>query len=107
MLLHTMGHHVDYAINATAAVDLAVLMKPEVIFLDLLLPDGHGADVCIKLRSHSALREIRIFAVTASNRVLDLHLALDAGCNDVLRKPVLPDTYERLITGGLSRRKLR
>ena len=95
------------AINATAAVDMAISMKPDVIFLDLLLPDGHGADVCVKLRSHPLLREIRIFAVTASNRMLDHQLALDAGCDDVLRKPVLPDTFERLINGGLSRRKLR
>jgi CheY-like chemotaxis protein len=107
MLFQTMGHQVDYAINAAVAVDMAVSMKPDVIFLDLLLPDGHGADVCRKLRSHSVLRQIRIYGVTASIRVLDHQLALDAGCDDVLRKPVSPETFERLITGGLSRRKLR
>jgi CheY-like chemotaxis protein len=107
MLFQTMGHQVEYAINAHAAVDLAVSMKPDVIFLDLLLPDGHGADVCLKLRSHSVLRKIRIYGVTASIRVLDNQLAIDAGCDDVLRKPVSPDTFERLIHGGMSRRKLR
>ena len=107
MLLHTAGHHVDYAINATAAVDMAVSMRPDVIFLDLLLPDGHGANVCSELRRHSVLAGARIFGVTASSRMLDYQLALEAGCDDVLRKPVSPETYERLIAGGMHRRKLR
>jgi len=107
LLFHTMGHHVDYAINATAAVDMAVSMKPDVIFLDILLPDGHGATVCRELRRHSVLSRTRIFGVTASGQMLDHQLALDAGCNDVLRKPVSAETYERIINGGLTRRKLR
>jgi len=107
LLFHAMGHHVDYAINATAAADIAVSMKPDVIFLDLLLPDGHGADVCKKLRKHSALSKTRIFGVTASSRMLDHQLALDAGCDDVLRKPISPEVYERLIAGGMHRRRLR
>jgi CheY-like chemotaxis protein len=107
LLFQTMGHHVDYAINATAAVDMAISMKPDLIFLDLLLPDGHGAEVAEALRQHSALSKARIFGVTASNRMMDHQMALDAGCDDVLRKPVSAETYERLINGGMSRRKLR
>ena len=107
LLFHTMGHHVDYAINATAAVDMAVSMKPDLIFLDLLLPDGHGANVCRELRRHSVLNGTRVFGVTASGQMLDHQLALDAGCNDVLRKPVSSETYERIINGGQTRRKLR
>lgn len=107
LLFHTMGHHVDYAINGTAAVDMATAMKPDVIFLDVLLPDGHGSDVCRELRKHSVLNKTRIFGITASNRMLDHQLALDAGCDDVLRKPVSPETYERLIAGGANRRELR
>jgi len=107
LLLHTMGHHVDYAINGTAAVDLAARMKPDVVFLDLLLPDGHGAKVCEEMRKRPELKHTRIFGVTASPRMIDHQLALDAGCDDVLKKPVSPATYERLIAGGANRRKLR
>lgn len=107
LLFHTMGHHVDYAINAAAAIDMAISMKPDVIFLDILLPDDHGASVCRELRGHSVLSKARIYGVTGSGRMMDLQLALDAGCDDVLRKPVSPDTYERLIGGGMHRRKLR
>lgn len=107
LLLHTMGHHVDYAINATAGIDMALSMEPDVIFLDILLPDDHGAGVCRELRTHPALSKTRIFGVTASPRMMDHQLALDAGCEDVLRKPVSAATYERLIAGGMSRKKLR
>ena len=107
LLFDTMGHHVDYAINATAAVGLAQRFQPDVIFLDLLLPDDHGAAVCRELRALPELKQTRIIAVTSSSRMLDHQLALDAGCDDVLRKPVSPDTYERLIAGGMCRRKLR
>lgn len=107
MLFDTMGHHVDYAINATAAIDLAQRFQPDVIFLDLLLPDEHGAGVCRELKALPALKQTRIIAVTASSRMLDHQMALDAGCDDVLRKPVSPETYERLIAGGMCRRKLR
>jgi CheY-like chemotaxis protein len=107
LLLGTTGHHVDYAINATVAVDLARRQQPDIVFLDLLLPDGHGADVCRELRRCPELSKTRIIGVTASSRMLDHQLALDAGCDDVLRKPVAPGIYERLIAGGMCRRKLR
>jgi CheY-like chemotaxis protein len=107
LLFHAMGHHVDYAINATAAVGMAVQMRPDIIFLDILLPDGHGANVCTEMRAHSALKNARIIGVTASSRMIDHQLALDAGCDDVLRKPVATRVYERIIAGGATRRQLR
>lgn len=107
LLLHTMGHHVDYAINGTAAIGMAVRMQPDIIFLDILLPDDHGAGVCTELRKHSALNSTRIIGITGSTRMMDHQLALDAGCLDVLRKPIPPEVYERIIAGGATRRKLR
>src|ERR1051326_3826649 len=69
LLFRDMGHLVDYAINATAAIDVAVAMKPDVVFLDLLLPDGHGAEVATEIRKHPELRGTRIYGVTASTRL--------------------------------------
>jgi CheY-like chemotaxis protein len=107
LLFQSMGHHVDYAINGTVAVELAVKMRPDIVFLDLLLPDGHGARVCSEMRKRPELKNARIFGISASPRMIDHQLALDAGCDDVLRKPVPPDTFERLIAGGMSRHALR
>ena len=107
LLFETMGYAAEYAINATTAVGMATRFRPDVIFLDLLLPDGHGSKVCKELRACPELANTRIFGISASNRMINYQLALDAGCTDVLRKPVSAATFERLIAGGMSRRKLR
>lgn len=107
LLFTTMGYPVEYAINGTSAVGMATRFRPDVIFLDLLLPDGHGAKVCKELRACPELADVRIFGITASSRMMDHQRALDAGCTDVLRKPVSAATFERLIDGGMSREQLR
>jgi hypothetical protein len=107
LLFQSMGHHVDYAINATAALALAERMNPEIVFLDLLLPDDHGAGVCTALRRNAELAKTTIIGITGSTRMMDLQVALDAGCDDVLRKPIAPCVYERILAGGATRRKLR
>ena len=107
MMFNAMGYPCDYAINGTVAAEMAAKYKPDIVFLDLLLPDGHGATICREIRSLPELKNTRIFAISASSRMLDYQRAIDAGCDDVLRKPVSPETFERLISGGMSRRKLR
>ena len=107
LMFDVMGYHCDYAINATVAAEIAAAYQPDVIFLDLLLPDGHGSQICAEMRTFAQLKSTRIFGITASTRLIDHQRALDAGCDDVLRKPVAPAVFERLINGGLSRRKLR
>jgi len=99
LLFDVMGHHVDYAINAIVAVELATRFKPDVVILDLLLPDGHGAQVCRQIRLNPELRTTRIYGITGSENEGDRKRALEAGCDEVLRKPVSVDTLERLVTG--------
>jgi CheY-like chemotaxis protein len=107
MMFNTMGYACDYAINGTVAAEMAEKYRPDIVFLDLLLPDGHGATICREIRGLAGLKETRIFAISASSRMIDYQRAIDAGCDDVLRKPVSPATFERLISGGMNRRKLR
>jgi CheY-like chemotaxis protein len=97
MLFDVMGHHVDYAINAIVAIDIAARFKPDVIILDLLLPDGHGAQVARQIRMNPELAGTRIVGMTGSKDEKDRLRAIEAGCDEVLLKPVSPDTFERLI----------
>jgi CheY-like chemotaxis protein len=76
MLFDTMGHQVDYAINATVVIDLAQRFQPDIVFLDLLLPDDHGAEFAGELRALPELKQTRIIAVTASSHMLDHQIAL-------------------------------
>jgi CheY-like chemotaxis protein len=97
LLFDVMGHHVDYAINAIVAIDIAARFKPDVVILDLLLPDGHGAQVARQIRMNPELARTRIVGITGSKDEKDVRRALEAGCDEVLLKPVDPDTFERLI----------
>jgi DNA-binding response OmpR family regulator len=94
----SMGHKVEYAINAIVAVHVAHRFLPEFVFLDLRLPDGHGAEVARQLRLNPHLSKTRIYAVTGSPAWDDWKRALAAGCEDVLVKPVATDVLERLVT---------
>src|SRR5206468_4263077 len=63
-LLKDDGHHVDFAINATVALDLARRIQPDVILLDIGLPDGDGLKVCALMRLSPSLKKARIIAIT-------------------------------------------
>jgi CheY-like chemotaxis protein len=97
LLFDVMGHQVDYAINAIVAVDIAARFKPDVVVLDLLLPDGHGAQVARQIRLNPELARTRIYGITGSKHESDRRQALEAGCDEVLLKPIPPETFERLL----------
>ena len=101
VLFASMGHRVDYAINGIVALDVAHRFLPEFVFLDLKLPDAHGADVARQLRRNPALAAARIIAITASGRAEDHALALRGGCETVLMKPVPSSAFEALLAGHL------
>jgi CheY-like chemotaxis protein len=100
VLFSGMGHRVEYAINAIVALDVAHRFLPEFVFLDLKLPDAHGADVARQLRRNPQLATTRIYAITASDDEADRKRAMEAGCEAVLVKPVEAKVFETLISGG-------
>ena len=100
VLFGGMGHRVEYAINAIVALDIAHRFLPEFVFVDLKLPDAHGADVARQLRRNPQLAATRIYAITASDDEADRKRALAAGCEAVLVKPVEPQVFETLISGA-------
>lgn len=78
------GHRVLEATTASEAILLATSHLPELILLDLGLPDGDGVDVCKKLREWS---RVPILVVSARGFEDDKVAALDAGADDYLTKP--------------------
>jgi CheY-like chemotaxis protein len=100
LLFAGMGHKVEYAINAIVAVEIAHRFLPEIVFLDLKLPDAHGADVARQLRGNPKLAGTRIYAVTGSRQEEDRKRALASGCEAIFAKPVDTGVFETLIAGG-------
>lgn len=97
LYLQSMGHKVDYAINGYAGLDVAMRFRPDVVFVDLRLPDVDGATVAREIRNEPRLRSVRVFAITGSVQQDDWDRALEAGCEQVFIKPVDPDVLIALL----------
>lgn len=88
--LRRAGHQVVMAADGLAAVEQAQTVIPDLMILDLMLPELHGFYVCEAIRRHPSTRHIPIIMLTAwasdSSRVL----GLEFGADDYLTKPFSP-----------------
>ena len=83
------------ALNLDQARELSALLDPDLILLDLYMPDGNGMDLLRELRGEG--REVDVILITAARHAGDVQKALRAGAFDYLIKPVVFNKY------GLSR----
>ena len=87
--LATDGFLVIDAVDGEAGIDKAKQFEPDAIVLDLMLPGINGFNVARILRGHETTRNTVIVAVTALTSVRLQNMALEAGCDSCLLKPVL------------------
>lgn len=83
--LRSAGHNVARAADGATAMELAQQQPPDLVLLDLGLPDVDGVDVCRVLRL--AAPQSVIVVLTARSDEADVLVALDAGADDYLTKP--------------------
>lgn len=82
--LRRAGFRTELAASGAEAISLATACEPDVILLDLALPDIDGRDVCRRIRQAS---DIPIIMVTASGTVTDRVVGLELGADDYVVKP--------------------
>ena len=85
-LLEAFGYEVLEAVNGRQAVDIALLHHPDLILMDIMMPELDGFDATRALRRDNRTQAIPIIAVTAMEGAHQL--AIQAGANDYVRKPV-------------------
>lgn len=88
-IFHT-DHEVFMATSGAQALDFCHNAVPDLILLDVVMPDMDGLEVCRRLKSESATANIPIIFVTAQSDPLDETRALEAGGVDFIAKPVNP-----------------
>lgn len=86
--LEQAGYRVLPEKTATAALEVARRELPDLIVLDLLLPDQNGLAVCRTLRGAEETRGIPIIMVTSLDKTSDKVSGLDQGADDYMVKPV-------------------
>jgi two-component system, cell cycle response regulator DivK len=83
-------------VRARDGAELAALLSsppPDVVLLDLNLPDGSGLHLVPSLRAHAATRDVAIVAVTAHAMSGDRERLLAAGCDAYIAKPLDPARF--------------
>jgi two-component system cell cycle response regulator DivK len=88
--LRFRGFGVQEAGTGTDALELATRCQPDVIVLDMRLPDIDGTEVTRRLRS-AGFERTTIIAVSACVSRADVGAAIESGCDSFLPKPCLPD----------------
>ncbi len=96
--LGRLGYEVVEATDGLQGLKRAQEENPDMMIVDIMLPGGiDGREVVRKLRADSKTKETPILAVTVLFQKDEVQSCLDAGCNDVLSRPItLPQLKEKL-----------
>jgi adenylate cyclase len=86
-ILKEKGYKVRAAINGAMAVATAKLVPPDIILLDVDMPQMDGYETCRRLKADEATREIPIIFISALDAVMDKVKAFGAGAVDYIAKP--------------------
>lgn len=103
-LLEKNGFNVEEARNGQEGIDKVVSVKPDLVLLDIQLPDIDGYTVVKELRDYREFEGIPIIAVTSYAMAGDRERCIEAGCTGYIEKPINPDSFIREITKYLRKR---
>ena len=95
--LRKKGFHVVEAENGNRAVAKAESVRPDLIIMDVEMPELDGLAATRKIRELSGFASVPIVAVSAYGADLYRDHALAAGCNEYISTPFEPDELERVI----------
>lgn len=87
LLVEALGNHVHVTYGGTQALDVANTFQPDLMLIDLVMPDVDGCDLAIQLRRMPAFKETKIVAITGLKDERHRVQAMKAGCDLVLIKP--------------------
>jgi two-component system, OmpR family, phosphate regulon response regulator PhoB len=80
------------AADGETALERCRVEPPDVVFLDWMLPDRSGIDVCRAIRAEPTTRDTTIIMLTARSAEKDRRAGLAAGADDYISKPFSPET---------------
>jgi two-component system, cell cycle response regulator DivK len=106
-ILERAGYDVFLAVNGRDGVDAARFQKPDLILMDLGLPEMDGWLAAEKLKADEATKSIPLYALTAHTLPGERKRAISAGCDGYVSKPIHVDTFLNMIEGAFVQKKSR
>jgi two-component system cell cycle response regulator DivK len=101
-ILESRGYEILLTGDGVEAIDLAFLSLPDLILMDIQLPDISGLEVTRRLRGDKRSRRIPIIAVTAFAMGWHEREALDSGCDAYISKPIAMQGFLSTVESFLS-----
>jgi two-component system, cell cycle response regulator DivK len=100
-ILAVEGYVIQEAENATEGLEKLNTLRPDLILMDINMPDMDGYTLTAKIRSMSGFDQVPIIALTANVMRGDRERSLEAGCDGYIQKPIdidiLPQQIERYL----------
>jgi len=101
--LLSMGVEVVDVAEGRSAIRQLELSPPDLVCLDLMLPELSGFEVCEFMRAHPALREVPILIMSARAKPMDRAFAEEVGATAYLVKPFKKIDFSRAVTACMNR----
>ena len=101
--LSMAGYDIKSATNGKEAIKKAKIFLPEIILLDVMMPEMDGIETCTIIREIPSLNNTRIIFLSARNEDYTQLSAFDAGADDYITKPVKPKILLKKIASILKR----
>ena len=92
--------------SSNGAIEQLELWKPDLVILDVMLPDGDGFDLCRRMRKIAALARTPVVFLTARSDEVDRVLGLEIGGDDYVTKPFSPRELMARVKAHLRRGEL-
>lgn len=102
--LEKEGFNVETANNGKKGIEKAVETNPDLIVLDIMMPEMDGVEVCRVLRSKAEFKDVLIAFLTAREEDYSQIAALDVGGDDYITKPIRPRVLVSRIKALLRRK---
>jgi two-component system cell cycle response regulator DivK len=102
-ILEAEGYTMREAIDGPAGLEMAAAERPDLILLDINLPEIDGYDLARRMRAMPNLEGVPILAVTANVMQGDRERTMAAGCNGFIPKPIDVDKLPQLVKAALEK----
>lgn len=93
LLLRLCGQNVQHTYDGPSALEIAAEFKPEVVFLDLVMPGMNGFALAERLRQVDGLEKTRLVAVSGLGQPAFREAARSVGFDDYIQKPATADDF--------------
>jgi CheY-like chemotaxis protein/MinD-like ATPase involved in chromosome partitioning or flagellar assembly len=103
LMLQRQGYEISAATNGEQGLSKALTEKPDVILLDVMMPDMDGYEVTRRLRKNPSTKNTPILLFTAKTQLDDELAGFEAGADDYLTKPTHPAELQAHIRAVLAR----